>query len=122
MQLDLHQLIATYEENLTNFAKADKKTSQQVISVLLARDRIQNELSKTVALDTASLQRLVWLDNWLRKEMSAVQQITSLSHLRLSQKPKEEGWWWYLDTYLTGVIDAYEWRCCTNRGCEWGMR
>lgn len=97
-QSNLAQLLTDYAEALKSLPCDAKLSSRQVLKVLRARDRLQDELSSGAQLDDEYLAKLVELDLELQQQAGIISNAEHLSQLRQSLQPSESSWWWYLES------------------------
>ena len=97
--LSLPQLLTAYAEALKSLPSDFSLSSQQVLKVLRARDRVQDALSHQIArLDDDHLAKLVELDLELKQKSGAIGNAEHLGQLRQSWQPPESAWWWYFES------------------------
>jgi len=87
-----------YCETLTVLDKAaGTLTSKTIISVLIARDAVQQALTDVSHVPEDQLISLIQLDNCLKDLAGSITQTVSLADWRASFNPPEAHWWWFLE-------------------------
>ncbi len=111
----LEQAIAKYETALIALETALKKTdlslsSSPVLEVLIARHSVQTVIDKNNLSSSKKLFATInRLDQRLKKQVDAINQLGKLSYWRDQLNPPENFWWWFLDSSKTPWWDRYDW-------------
>ncbi|MEO0434768.1 MAG: tetratricopeptide repeat protein [Cyanobacteria bacterium J06656_5] len=108
-----NEAVAHYEKTLATLEAADELSHEQIITTLLARNRLQNQIIWSDSIDSAVLVKIIELDQALHFKGIRIHNSINLAQLRLSYRPKKEYWWWFLDTInqepeVASSISLYE--------------
>ncbi|MFB2938854.1 tetratricopeptide repeat protein [Aerosakkonemataceae cyanobacterium BLCC-F154] len=88
--------IEHYEITLDEFEKATPEASaSQALKVLLARDAVATTIEKKNQLFGSSLEKVLELDERLKKLGEAIASVGKLEEWRTSFNPAEIAWWWF---------------------------
>jgi hypothetical protein len=72
-------------------------TQQGVLALLLLHDQVQRQVGEAGGLSVVQAQRLVELDDQLRRQASRLLRVVGERQLvrwRLTLNPEEKAWWW----------------------------
>lgn len=100
---NLGEAISAYETALANLPLAEAEDSRsRVIDVFIARDNVALALANKQTVTSAMLERIIELDQRLKKDAKRVNKIArrfALAEWRESIKPPGGAWWWRLDAH-----------------------
>ena len=110
-QLDL--ALKNYQTALSNLEKTDIPSIEQILNILISRDRLQKLLSKDNKDSAAFLISVLELDERLKKQEQRITQVVDLAALQASFNPQKEAWWWFLSTtkpksQLDSLLESYD--------------
>lgn len=108
---DLDQVIDHYAVVLDEMVKAAPNPStQQIMKVLLARDKVEAGLPQKTQLSGDDLVKLVELDKRLKQQADTVSKDNQLADYRQSLKPLDSSWWWFLEPKpKSHKLDRFDW-------------
>ncbi len=98
--------LTTYDLALTTLEKSASPSAEEVLAVLMGRDRAQRELDVESA--APSLVQLIQLDSRLRKQGDRILKAIDIEAYRISLKPPESFWWWYFEPSMH-QLDRFDW-------------
>ena len=107
--LQLYSAIKRYEAALIELENAIGNLSDEVIlSVLIARDAVQAELTAVTQIPKRKLIAVTELDGRLKKQARSIAQTVQLADWRASFNPPKEAWWWFLEIPIH-PLDRFDW-------------
>ena len=99
MNEQLDKALKLYKLRLTVLEEAAPQASkEQILDVLLARDKVQAALNNSDPYATTSLMIINELDNRLKQQADVIHQQINLADWRTIKNPKAESWWWFLQS------------------------
>ncbi len=105
----LPTLLEYYAARLMDIEIATEKVSpEQVLDLLIARDRIETVLTDRAGYDAASLQKLLHLDQRLKQQGTWIATHLDLPNCRNSMNPAPDAWWWWFNP-PSDWRDRYDW-------------
>ena len=105
----LYSAIRRYEAALIELENAVENLSNEVIlSVLIARDAVQAELTAVTQIPKRKLIAVTQLDGRLKKQARSIAQTVQLADWRASFNPPKEAWWWFLEIPIH-PLDRFDW-------------
>ncbi len=104
--------LQNYQTALSNLEKADTPSIEQILHIVISRDRLQKFLSKDNQDSVAFLISVLELDKRLKKQEQRITQVVDLGNWRASFNPPKEAWWWFLSTtklksQLDSLLERY---------------
>ncbi len=105
--------LQNYQTALSNLEKADTPSIEQILHIVISRDRLQKLLSKDNQDSAAFLISVLELDKRLKKQEQRITQVVDLGNWRASFNPPKEAWWWFLSTtklksQLDSLLERYD--------------
>ncbi|MEM6590687.1 MAG: hypothetical protein AAF651_02370 [Cyanobacteria bacterium P01_C01_bin.73] len=83
-------------------------TPDQILAVLMARDRVQQDGETAQTLSQKSMLTLITLDQQLRSLAGPIVRTVKLSDWRDSINPPKTAWWWFLEA-PEHQLDRFDW-------------
>ncbi|MDY6785491.1 MAG: hypothetical protein SW833_23575 [Cyanobacteriota bacterium] len=94
----LEQALARYAIALTAFKEpTPQPTLEQILGLMLARDRVRAALNQNSSASQEALSQLVQLDNVLSDLADTIVETGFLAQARQSLNPPKSSWWWFLE-------------------------
>ena len=112
-QLGLGLAVQNYQTALSNLEQADIPSIEQILSILISRDRVQQLLSQDNPDSAEFLITVLELDDRLKKQEQRITQVVDLGNLQTSFNPQKEAWWWFFSTIqpksqLDSLLERYD--------------
>ncbi|MFM2061141.1 MAG: hypothetical protein RLZZ507_811 [Cyanobacteriota bacterium] len=101
-------LIAQYTQELDKLEQAKEAVPEEILQVLLVRDRIQKILSDNTDISADMLSKLFKLDSRLKKQANKINQIEEIGEWRNNLEIPITSWWWFLPPE-NHHLDQYDW-------------
>jgi tetratricopeptide (TPR) repeat protein len=125
MNSPLNIALDRYEVALRCFLDKANFDLEQILAVLNARDQLQKALEDEKNIPNSRLQKVIELDNYLRKNTEIITRTINskaadrLQSWRESIKPNAEAWWWNLDAISPHPWDRWDWLWITLSITGW---
>lgn len=109
----LYSAIKRYEAALTELETelenaVGNLSDEVILSVLIARDAVQAELTAVTQIPKRKLIAVTELDGSLKKQARSIAQTVQLADWRASFNPPKEAWWWFLEIPIH-PLDRFDW-------------
>jgi hypothetical protein len=114
--VDLETALARYADALSCLKIGESQPSApDILSILVARDAVQQALEDRDRLSQESLSKLLELNDFLRKQADAIAKASKLKEWRKTFNPPEEAWW---VKSLVGLLDCCCWVLSESIACS----
>lgn len=104
----LDETIELYDQKLAEFEDTSDVSEKQILSVLIARDRIQAALNDITQTSDEQLLQIIELDTRLKQQAHKINQLAKLADWRISLNVPITSWWWFLQT-PSHPLDNFDW-------------
>lgn len=94
----LESALAQYEQALNRLQSKKGVRPEQVLEVLLARDRVQTAIEQESSFSTAHLIQLKALDQALKDQRTIITKTIRLKDWQHLTQHSETDWWWSLES------------------------
>ncbi|WP_445638073.1 tetratricopeptide repeat protein [Nostoc sp. DSM 114161] len=104
----LDEAIELYHQKLGAFEVTSDVSDNEILSVLIARDRIQAGLNDITQISDEQLFKIIELDTRLKQQAHKIKQLAKLAEWRTNLNVPVTSWWWFLQT-PSHPLDNFDW-------------